>query len=132
MDIKNCPFCGGRGHVDMSHGSNKPYISKNKELKSTINLYHVFCGNCLAKSMDYEKIDDAIIAWNRRRGEPFSCDREKCKGCEQFGWVCDFENKIHGYFTCRLQNKKCADTHITAEFITPQHFSESQIMLYDD
>ena len=66
MKIKNCPFCGGRGHVDMSHGSNKPYISKDKELKSTINLYHVFCGNCLAKSMDYEKIDDAIVAWNRR------------------------------------------------------------------
>lgn len=60
------------------------------------------------------------------------CHNDKCKGCEQFGWVCDFENKIHGYFTCRLQNKKCADTHVIAEFISPQHFSESQIVLYDD
>ena len=75
---------------------------------------------------------DVLIEDRKESREPFLCHREKCKGCEQFGWICDFEEKVHGYFTCRLQNKKCADTHVTAEFITPQHFSESQIVLYDD
>lgn len=75
---------------------------------------------------------DVLIGDKKESRELFSCDREKCKGCEQFGWVCDFEEKVHGYFTCRLQNKKCADTYTTAEFITPQRFSESQIVLYDD
>ena len=67
MEIKNCPFCGGRGHLDLSHGSNKPYINERKELVSTPMLYHVFCGNCLAKSMDFKDGEDAIVAWNRRR-----------------------------------------------------------------
>ena len=69
MEIKDCPFCGGRGHIDVAHGSNKQYINDRKELTATPMLYHVFCGNCLAKSMDYEKADDAIVAWNRRRGD---------------------------------------------------------------
>lgn len=75
---------------------------------------------------------DVLIRDKKESRKPFPCNREKCKGCEQFGWVCDLKRKGHGYFTCRLQNKKCADTYITAEFIIPQHFSESQIVLYDD
>lgn len=71
---------------------------------------------------------DVLIRDKKESRKPFSCDRTKCKGCKQFSWECDWQ----GYFTCRLQNKKCADTHITAEFIIPQHFSESQMVLYDD
>lgn len=132
MKIKSCPFCGGRAGLDVAESSYGKYINNRKELTTNPSVFHVVCYNCLVRTMDYQNSDDAIMAWNKRCGESFPCDREKCKGCEQFGWVCDLKRKGHGYFTCRLQNKKCADTYITAEFIIPQHFSESQIVLYDD
>lgn len=66
MELKPCPFCHGKAHIDFSPDSNKPYINKDKELTATKMLYYVFCGHCLAKSMDFEDMDNAVEAWNRR------------------------------------------------------------------
>lgn len=85
---------------------------------------------------ELNSIISALTSWRIRllRAEKGtdSCNRrEKCKGCEEFGWICDYENKVHGYFTCRLMNKKCADSR-AVDTIAPIDFSTSDITMYKD
>ena len=57
----NCPFCGGKPKV----------IELNKGFAGfTGNIYDylVKCGACRATTATYHTIEDALKAWNRRKG----------------------------------------------------------------
>ena len=55
QELKPCPFCGGEAE-----------IYENNIIKS-LPSYRVFCANCYSRTYGmYDKLDDAIEAWNRR------------------------------------------------------------------
>lgn len=56
MELKQCPFCGGKdtGTLTTSYDG---------------YWYAVFCENCMAQTRKCRQEKDAIEAWNRRAGE---------------------------------------------------------------
>lgn len=64
--LKPCPFCGGQAVIAYAHGCNAPYINARGLSARTIPLYVIQCLDCMAKTQQYERIEDAVIAWNRR------------------------------------------------------------------
>lgn len=46
IELKPCPFCGGRALIAYDHW--------------------IYCADCNAESTFYEDLNDAIEAWNRR------------------------------------------------------------------
>lgn len=64
-DIKSCPFCKGKASLNPSHNENF-YIDKDLKISGGDIRYYVRCNNCLVSTFEYEKPNDAIIAWNRR------------------------------------------------------------------
>lgn len=66
MELKRCPFCGGRAGIDIAESSYGKYINSKKELTMNPSVFHVACYNCLARTIDYQDCDDAKDAWNKR------------------------------------------------------------------
>ena len=57
------------------------------------------------------------------------CNRDRCKGCEKFGWIYGAGNG--GYYTCNMMNRKVENplySHKGAERITPKMFLKSEII----
>lgn len=67
MELKPCPFCGGKAELDFSHRS-FTYTDKNGEARHTGFYYAVKCANeiCGCRIGIYEEPEMAIDAWNRR------------------------------------------------------------------
>lgn len=66
MELKQCPFCGGRAVLDIAESSYSIYIIDRKELIMSPSIFRVVCYNCLARTVDYQDSDDAKNAWNKR------------------------------------------------------------------
>ena len=56
--LKNCPFCGSND-VTWIHVMHMP----------TLLLWYVICNKCHAETGGYDDVDDAIEAWNTRKGD---------------------------------------------------------------
>lgn len=65
------------------------------------------------------------------------CNREKCRGCEKFGWVYSPDPSTFpgGFYTCNMMNRKvenpCIDIN-GVDSITPKMFLESDDIFRDD
>lgn len=55
MELKPCPFCGGRA-----------FIAENEELEF---LPWVICSDCGCETNCFRTVEEAIKAWNRRTNE---------------------------------------------------------------
>lgn len=55
--LKNCPFCGSND-VTLIRVMHAP----------TLLMWYVTCNICHAKTGGYDDADDAIKAWNTRKG----------------------------------------------------------------
>ena len=55
--LKRCPFCGAR-----------VYIKKSMACVS-VNAYQIICSCGMAKTFAYKTPEEAMRAWNKRRGE---------------------------------------------------------------
>lgn len=54
IELKSCPFCGGKAHIDS-------WV--------TVNKWYVYCEKCGTIGHDATERKDAIDAWNRREKE---------------------------------------------------------------
>lgn len=121
---------------------NGQFAKDKQEFKSVIiakrysgKTFYQLCvilEECKTGVLTTKEAATAIFKLLKQRDNEDICSNDRCKGCEKFGWVCDYKSEMHGYFTCSLQNKKVADTHIIAELITPTHFLESEIVFRKD
>lgn len=56
------------------------------------------------------------------------CGKEKCRGCESFGWTCDLKGENpNGFYTCEMTNTKIALTDKDYE-PTREDFIKSDIV----
>lgn len=53
MELKPCPFCGGKAELNVY-----PFDTRNE--------YQVECENCFCQTYVYDTEQDAIEAWDRR------------------------------------------------------------------
>lgn len=66
VELKSCPFCGGKARLDYASGGNITYIDSEGKVKYTPIFYTVLCEECVARIGVYEKYEMAIDAWNKR------------------------------------------------------------------
>lgn len=57
MELKRCPFCGGRARVEP--------IGRYDGCEK----FKVRCVGCLAVTYNYDSYEEAVKAWNRRYGD---------------------------------------------------------------
>ena len=72
MELKPCPFCGGRAFIDIAHGGNLTYVGKDGQDIRTPALFNIVCGSCWARSYRYETWALAVKSWNRRTDDVVS------------------------------------------------------------
>lgn len=62
INIKECPFCGGNGKLNLSSSS----LLSSKDYRET--RYCVRCDICGVQTPDYSNKKEAIYTWNQRYG----------------------------------------------------------------
>lgn len=85
----------------------------------------------------YQREIKKLEAENEELDNMKLCNREKCKGCKDFGWVNDSKDAeaAWGYYTCNMMNKKVKNPDSSAFgalMITPKMFLESDDIIRDD
>ena len=55
VELKKCPFCGGKAELKLMHGFRREVIAA-----------FVYCTECGASMLSYALVRTAIEAWNRR------------------------------------------------------------------
>ena len=53
-ELKPCPFCGGTARMAKRGEKVLPWV---------------YCSDCLAETRDYDSVEEAAEAWNRRVGD---------------------------------------------------------------
>ena len=56
QELKRCPFCGGESVL----------LNSSREIPEESAVFWVYCKNCSATSMTYDKREEAIECWNTR------------------------------------------------------------------
>ena len=56
IKLKSCPFCGGESVL----------LNSSREIPEESVVFWVYCKNCSATSMTYDKREEAIECWNTR------------------------------------------------------------------
>lgn len=56
QELKRCPFCGGESVL----------LNSSREIPEESVVFWVYCKNCSATSMTYDKREEAIECWNTR------------------------------------------------------------------
>lgn len=68
-ELKPCPFCKGKAHLDFGKGSNVFYWKADGHEAYTPLKYLVYCSSCCCQTALAEDTETAIMLWNRRAGE---------------------------------------------------------------
>ena len=65
VELKPCPFCGGKAELDFATPCYMSYIDSNGEYKYMDGFFTVQC-ECGCRIGTYESPDIAIESWNKR------------------------------------------------------------------
>lgn len=67
MELKPCPFCGGKD-IGMRRKCEEQFVKKNSEWKriTLSERFQIHCRNCPCETYYGFYIEDVIEAWNRR------------------------------------------------------------------
>ena len=128
-----CDRCGKFFEYDVDHKVKNFIVFgyRNFSMEES-HIINDICPDCMIEFMNWmemPKIADEIV-------NKSICDREKCKGCDWFGWVYDDTLKASGgYYTCRMMNRKVENplyTNEGAKMISPKDFLNSDIIFKEE
>lgn len=79
QELKRCPFCGGESVL----------LNSSREIPEESAVFWVYCKNCSATSMTYDKREEAIECWNTRTPGWIPVEERLPKESEEFNDVYD-------------------------------------------
>lgn len=79
QELKRCPFCGGESVL----------LNSSREIPEESVVFWVYCKNCSATSMTYDKREEAIECWNTRTPGWIPVEERLPKESEEFNDVYD-------------------------------------------